>query len=150
MVPCQSVREVPKLEEKNRILKQDISWSHYLKCVCECTYVCVYETENSFSLPQVVTVAGISGMGLRVSGNLSNWGTNQVSLAWTVSFQRPLHQQSTQIQSSCIHRKLMITPPGGSQARRPTGVDLTKVTPNLAGPLPHPVSPVPPVPAEIL
>lgn len=72
MVPCQSVREVPKLEEKNRILKQDISRSHYLKCVCECTYVCVYETENSFSLPQVVTVAGISGMGLRVSGNLSN------------------------------------------------------------------------------
>lgn len=53
-------------------------------------------------------------MGLRVSGNLSNWGTNQVSLAWTVSFQRPLHQQSTQIQSSCIHRKLMITLPGVS------------------------------------
>ena len=47
-------------------------------------------------------------MGLHVSGELSNWGTNQISLAWTVSSQRPQHQQSTQIQTNCVGRKSMI------------------------------------------
>lgn len=42
--------------------------------------MCVYETEIA-ELPRAVAAAGILGIGLRASKNLSHRGTNQVSLA---------------------------------------------------------------------